>query len=81
MRMGALDGNATESLIDVTRGNSPADLLLKEPFIVNVFTGEIEKASVAVKGGFIAGVGDYVSGREVINLNGKYLIPGLIDAT
>ncbi len=77
--MGALDGNATESLIDVTRGNSPADLLLKEPFIVNVFTGEIEKASVAVKGGFIAGVGDYVSGREVINLNGKYLIPGLID--
>lgn len=77
--MGALDGNTIESLIDVTRGNSPADLLLKEPFIVNVFTGEIEKASVTVKGGFIAGVGDYVSGREVINLNGKYLIPGLID--
>ncbi len=79
MRIVAPDGNITGSLIDVARGNSPPDLLLKDPFIVNVFTGEIERTSVAIKDGFIAGAGDYMSGHEVINLNGKYLIPGLID--
>lgn len=69
-----------ESTIDVARGDAPADILLKDAFVVNVFTGEILKQSVAVKDGIIAGVGNYEQGRELFDLAGKYLIPGLIDA-
>jgi len=69
----------TEEVIDVARGYSPADLLLKNPFVVNVFSGEVVQTSVAVKNGVIAGLGDYTLGREVVDLQGKYLIPGLID--
>ncbi len=69
-----------ESIIDVARGNAPADILLKDALVVNVFTGEILKQSVAVKDGVIAGVGDYDRGKEIFDLAGKYLIPGLIDA-
>ena len=70
----------TEKIIDVARGNAPADILLKDALLVNVFTGEILTANVAVKDSVIAGVGDYSWGQEVVNLTGKYLIPGLIDA-
>lgn len=66
-------------IIDVARGEAPADILLKDAFVVNVFTGEVLKASVAIKGSVTAGVGDYTRGREVVHLNGKYLLPGLID--
>jgi adenine deaminase len=66
-------------LIDVARGCAPADILLKDPFVVNVFTGEILKTSVALKDGLIAGVGDYTDAREIVDLTGSYLIPGLID--
>jgi len=67
-----------ENIIDVAR--APADILFKDAFVVNVFTGEILKQNVAVKDGVIAGVGDYSRGEEVFELAGKYLIPGLIDA-
>ena len=66
-------------LISVARGDSPADLLLTNGRIINVFSGEIEKGSVAVCGDRIAGIGDYTKAREKIDLKGKYLAPGLIN--
>jgi adenine deaminase len=69
-----------ENLIDVAKGNTPADLLLKGARVVNVFSGEILTTNIAVKDGLIAGLGDYRQGLEVLNLAGKYVIPGLIDA-
>ncbi len=69
----------TADLISVARGDSPADLLLTNARVVNVFTGEIETGNVAVYGGRIAGVGDYRQAGEVLDLAGKYLAPGLID--
>ncbi|NLI13034.1 adenine deaminase [Pelotomaculum propionicicum] len=69
-----------ESVIDVARGKAPADILLKDALVVNVFTGEILKQSVAVKDGVVAGVGYYDRGEETFDLAGRYLIPGLIDA-
>jgi adenine deaminase len=66
-------------LIRVARGDSPADLLLTGPRIVNTFSGEIETGNVAVCDGRIAGIGDYTKAREIIDLKGKYLIPGLIN--
>ncbi len=66
-------------LISVARGESPADLLLTNISVVNVFTGEIEAGNVAIYGDRIAGVGDYHQAKQVINLEGKYLAPGLIN--
>jgi len=67
------------SLVSVAKGELPADLLLANARVVNVFAGEIEAGNVAIYQGTIAGVGDYHQAREVLDLKGKYLAPGLID--
>ena len=66
-------------LIKVARGEQPADLLFTNANVVNVFTGEVERGNVAAWGGYIAGVGDYRQAKQVIDLDGKYLAPGLIN--
>jgi adenine deaminase len=68
-----------KELISVARGETPADLLLKNARIVNTFIGEIEQADVAIFGNRVAGVGDYSEAREVIDLQGQFLAPGLIN--
>ncbi len=67
-------------IIPVSRGDSPADVLLKNCRIVIVFRGEIEKGNIALFRKRIAGIGDYGESREVIDLEGAYIVPGLIDA-
>jgi adenine deaminase len=66
-------------LISVARGETPADLLLKNAQIVNTFVGEIEQGDVAIYGDRIAGVGDYDKAKEVIDLQGQFLAPGFIN--
>jgi len=68
-----------KKLISVARGEIPADLLLKNARIVNTFIGEIEQADVAIYGDRIAGVGDYSKAKEIIDLQGRFLAPGLIN--
>jgi adenine deaminase len=68
-----------KELISVARGEIPADLLLKNARIVNTFVGEIEQADVAIYGDRIAGVGDYSKAKEIIDLQGRFLAPGLIN--
>jgi adenine deaminase len=68
-----------KKLISVARGEIPADLLLKNARIVNTFVGEIEPADVAIYGDRIAGVGDYDKAKEIIDLQGRFLAPGLIN--
>ncbi len=65
--------------IEVARGDEPADLLLKNARVANVFTGEIQETHVALFDSRIVGLGEYRA-REVINLQGRYLCPGFIDA-
>ena len=65
--------------ISVARGEIPADLLLKNARIVNTFIGEIEQGDVAIYGDRIAGVGDYDKAKEIIDLQGRFLAPGLIN--
>lgn len=66
-------------LISVARGELPADLLLANARVVNVFTGEIETGNVAICGDRIAGIGDYQQAEQVLDLGGRYLAPGLIN--
>ena len=67
-------------LLAVARGDRPADILIKNARVVNVFTGEVYPADVAVAGAWIAGVGAGYAGRREVDLAGRYLVPGLIDA-
>jgi len=66
-------------LISVAKGELAADLILANARVVNVFTGDIEPGNVAIYGDTIAGVGDYYQAKEVLDLRGKYLAPGLIN--
>lgn len=66
-------------LILAARGDAPADLILRNARIINGFTGEIEEGNVALAEGRIAGIGDYTDARQVVDLKGRYLAPGLID--
>jgi len=62
----------------VARGDEPAELVLENARIVNVFTREIIESAVAVVDGHIAGIGQYEA-EKIIDLNGRYLAPGFID--
>src|SRR6201996_8491495 len=66
-------------LIRAARGQVEADLLLRGGRVVNVFTHEIMETPVAVHGDRIVGFGE-LPAREVIDLDGGYVCPGLIDA-
>jgi len=64
--------------LGIARGEQPAELLFKNARLVNVLSGEIHPANVAVDDGRVIGLGDYRA-RRVIDLRGSYLAPSLID--
>jgi adenine deaminase len=65
-------------LIKIARGEEPADLVIKGGRIVNVLSGEIYPADVAICEEVIAGVGEYSSSNE-LDARGKFITPGFID--
>jgi adenine deaminase len=72
-------GQINNLLMSVAKGELPADLLLANAKIINVFTGKPEPGNIAICGDRIAGVGDYHQAREVVELGGRYIAPGLIN--
>lgn len=78
--------NLTRTLVDVAMGRTPADLVIRNGRWVSVQSGEIIPATdVAIKSGRIAFVGpdaEHAIGEvtQVINAEGQYLVPGLLDA-
>lgn len=70
-------------LTDVARGEQPADLYLRGGTLLNVYTGELYAANVAVAGERIAYVGlreDMIGRRTtVLDVAGRVLVPGYID--
>lgn len=67
-------------LLAVARGDRPADLLLRNARLVNVLSGEVYPTDIAIVGGAIAGLGAGYDAREVIDLEGRFVAPGFIDA-
>jgi adenine deaminase len=65
-------------IIKVARGEEPCDLIMRGGDVINVLSGEIHRADVAVFDGIVVGLGDY-NGKEEIDVSGKYLAPGFID--
>ncbi len=67
-------------LSKATLGETKADVVFKNGKIIDVFTGEIIESSVAIKDGIIIGVSRSYQGKKEIDLQGKYIAPGYIDA-
>ena len=55
------------------------DLVIKNINIVDVFQNDIFTCDVAIKEGYIVGLGNY-EGQTIIDGTNKYICPGLIDA-
>ena len=66
-------------LVEVARGERPADTLIENTRLVNVMSGEIHDADIAIHAGMVVGFGDYEA-AETIDLEGLYVGPGLLDA-
>ena len=65
--------------IRASLGEKEADILFTNAHIVNVFSGEIIPGDIAVTGGFISGFGTYPA-KKIIDLKGRFMAPGFIDA-
>jgi adenine deaminase len=65
--------------IKAARRQIPSDLVLKKGRVVNVFSGEILERDVAVHQGRIVGVGERYTGRQEVDVQGRFIAPGLID--
>ncbi len=72
------DLKSLQRLLEVARGDRPADLFLRNARLINTISHEIEEAGIAVFEGRIAGIGDY-DAKEVIDLRGGLLAPSLLD--
>ena len=63
----------------MAQGLEPADLVLKNAEVFHVYTGEFILCDIAIADGYIAGTGSYF-GIEEIDMQGRYITPGFIDA-
>lgn len=57
----------------------PADLVIKNGKVIDVFSGELLETDVAITDEMIIGLGDY-EGKEIIDAQGRFISPALIDA-
>ena len=64
-----------KKLIDTAAGRIPADTVIKNCQIVNVFSGKIQTGDIAFSGDKIAGIGEYQGVKE-IDAQGRYAVPG-----
>ena len=67
-------------LVRIARGDAPAGLALRNARVVNLFSGEIEHTDILIKRSRIAALGEGYEAEEEIDLGGRYVCPGFIDA-
>jgi len=68
-----------KNFIDVSTGNIPAEIVLKNATYLDVFTNQFKKGNIAISHGSFAGIGDY-KGEKEIDMTGKTIVPGFMDA-
>lgn len=71
------------SIVDrlaVARQDKPADLILRNAQLINVITGEIYPTDIVIHGRYVVAIGEGYSAENEVDLKGKYVAPGFIDA-
>ncbi|HSK15262.1 MAG TPA: adenine deaminase [Gaiellaceae bacterium] len=63
----------------MARGDELADVVVAGGHVFSAFTREWLDADVAICDGYVAGVGEY-AGKEVIHADGRWVVPGFVDA-
>lgn len=66
-------------LIDMAAGRKPADLLITNCKVIDVYNQLIVDGPLAIGHGKIVGYGHDYQAQKTINANGGYVMPGLID--
>jgi adenine deaminase len=66
--------------IRLARGVGEVDLLLTNCKLVNVLSGTVHSASIAVVGDTIVGIDGEYSARQTFDIGGRYVAPGFADA-
>ncbi|SUB82825.1 Adenine deaminase [Pragia fontium] len=66
------------TLIDMAAGRIPADLLIINCKVVNVFDQTLMDGPLAIGCGKVIGCGDYQA-KQILDAKGGYVMPGLID--
>lgn len=75
-----MDRQKLKRRIDAAAGRIPADIVITNCRIVDVFNSSIiEGRSVAIIDGIIAGIGNY-NGLSVVDAGGMFVVPGFIDS-
>ena len=67
-------------IVEVARGDAPADLALRNGWLINVYTGEIYETDIIIFADLILALGPGYQAREEMDLGGRYVAPGFIDA-
>lgn len=65
--------------IAIAQGEYPPHLLLKGGQVLNVFTGELIRADVAIDAGRVAAIGTFEAGHSTIDVSGCVVAPSFID--
>ena len=72
--------NRTLHVIEVASGRRKADLVLKNATYLDVFCNRLSHGDIAVADGRIAGMGENYSGEIEVDMSGKLVLPGFVDA-
>ena len=67
-------------VVEVAAGREKADLVLKNATYVNVFCNQLSRGDIAVASGLIAGMGEHYEGEIEVDMGGKLVLPGFVDA-
>jgi len=68
-----------KKLVDTASGRCPADLVIRNAKVVDVYGGTIMDGDIAIVDGCVAGIGKY-EGKSVYDAKGKFAAPGFIDS-
>ena len=77
-----MDKDSLKKLIDAAAGRVPADLVIRNGIVADVYTGRFIERDLAVIGGRIAAIAEpgTCEGIEVVDASGLYVLPGFIDS-
>ncbi len=74
-----MDKTRLKKIIEIAAGRIPADLVIKNCKVIDVYNASIISGDIALCAGLIAGVGKY-DGYTEIDAKGQYAAPGFIDS-
>ncbi len=74
------DPKHLHAAIKAARGETRADVVIRNARFLDVFSGSFLSGDVAIFGGQIVGTMEHYEAKTIVDARGAYLVPGFIDA-